>query len=169
MARIQGLADLGHQPGFTWAGGDVDSSYKYEITYELVNTAMEDGRPFWVSEDMTNTDNERGKLRQRCMAAGIAMKDIEQLLDKPVMLTLELNDKGYPKIVNVAGVPAGMDVPQLSNGALLFDIYSAEPDMEAFHAMPEFKQNKITSALDFKETELYVQLTLEGEVEDESL
>ena len=164
MARVVALADIGHQPPFTWKGGEADSSYRFEITYELVNARMEDGRPFWVSEEVNNTDNEKGKLRQRVMATGIQFSNIQEILDKPVMITVELNEKGYPKIINVAGVPQGLDIPGLSNETTMFDIYNEIPQLEEFRAFPEFKRNKIIKALDFNETSLYKALEANGEV-----
>lgn len=170
FARVVGLADIGHQPGFTWSGGDVDSSYKLELTYELVNTDMpvEDGdsgpRPFWVSEEVTNTDNDKGKLKKRVTATGISFDDVTAIIDKPVMVTIEHNDKGYAKITNVAGVPAGQSIAPLRNEPKLFDIYSDTPDVEQFEAMPEFKRNKITGALDFSETPLYKAILKDSEV-----
>lgn len=161
MARVQGLTNLGHQPGFTWSGGEADSAYKLELTYELVDLKMNDDRPFWVSEDVTNTDNERGKLRGRCSAAGIDIKNIDSIIDKPVMVTIEHNEKGYAKIVNVTGVPQGITVGALSNPVNLFDIYDEQPNLEAFESMPEFKQNKIRSALDFSDTPLAKALRVE--------
>lgn len=163
MGRVVSLSDLGHQPGFTWAGGEADSAFKVELGYELVNLDMEDGRPFWLSEEVTNTDNERGKLRSRASAAGINVKDIDTILDKPVMITVEHNDKGYAKIVNVAGVPQGIEVPALRNPTTTFDIYDEQPDVEAFLAFPEFKQNKIRNALDFSTTVLSKALKVEEE------
>lgn len=169
MARVVGLTDLGHQPGFTWSGGEADSAFKFELTYELVNARMSDDRPFWVSEEVTNTDNEKGKLRQRVSATGIQFSDIQSILDKPVMISIELNEKGYPKITNVAGVPQGIEVPSLSVEPILFDIYSEIPDLEAYRNMPEFKQNKITNALDFEETSLFKALDASGELGEGNL
>ncbi len=137
MARGVGLADIGHQPGFTWAGGEAESAYKVELTYELVSQRMQDDRAFWVSEDVTNTDNERGKLRARCAAAGVSMKNIEEFLNKPVMVTIEHSEKGYAKITNVTGVPTGVEVAPLSNPTKYFDIYDENPDVESFQDMPD--------------------------------
>lgn len=169
FARVVGLADIGHQPGFTWSGGDVDSSYKLELTYELVNTDMptdddELPRPFWVSEEVTNTDNDKGKLKKRVTATGISFDDPSAIIDKPVMVTIEHNDKGYAKITNVAGVPQGQDVAPLRNNPVTFDIYSDTPDVEQFESFPEFKRNKITGALDFSETALYKAILKDSEV-----
>lgn len=154
LARIVGLYDLGHQPGFVWSGGEAEDAYKIELTYELVATKMKDDRNFWVSEEVTNTDNEKGKLRQRVIAAGGNFDDLPSIVGKPMMVTVEHNAKGYAKITNVAGVPNGLPVPELENETQVFDIYANPSQKEMFLSMPEFKQNKIKSALDFNETQL---------------
>jgi hypothetical protein len=158
LARIVQVTRLGLQPGFLWQNELTDDTYKVELTYELVTTNMADGRPFWVSEEVTDTDNEKGKLYQRCLAAGVATDAIDQLINKPVMISTKQNEKGYAKIKNVAGVPGGIPVPDLRNPTSVFDIYSTTPMVDDFNSFPEFKRNKITSALDFKETALYKAL-----------
>lgn len=163
IARFVGVTNLGHQPGFTWQGKKIDSQYKLELTYELVTTEMSDGRPFWVSEEVNNTDNNEGNLNSRCIAAGVNIHgSMTDLIDKPVMVTIRHNDKGYPKVTNVSGVPAGIPVPELRNDPQIFDIYAEPPHMEMFQKFPEFKQNKIQDALDFKTTPLYRELLKEG-------
>jgi len=154
LARVVGLYNLGHQPGFTWAGGEAEDAFKFEITYELVATKMKDDRNFWVSEEVTNTDNEKGKLRQRITSAGGTFDSVEGIVGKPMMVTIEHNQKGYAKITNVAGVPTGLPVPELENETQIFDIYANPSQKELFLSFPEFKQNKIKNALDFNETQL---------------
>ena len=168
FARVVVLSDIGHQPGFKWSGGEVDSSYKLELVYELVNTQMseKDDRPFWVAEEVTNTDNERGKLKSRVLATGASFSKIEEMVGKPVMLTIEHNDKGYPKVTNVAGVPAGTQIPELRNEPVVFDIYADPAHVDAYLGFPEFKQNKIKDALDFAETPLYKALVEQGHMDE---
>ncbi len=158
IARVVALSNLGLQPGFQWQGEEVEPAYKIEITYELVTENMSDGRPFWVSEEVTNTDNEKGKLYQRCMAAGVNVSDVEALINKPVLVNVKVNEKGYAKVGNVAGVPTGMPAPELRNNTQVFDIYDENPDLDKFNAFPEFKRSKFTKALDFKTTKLYLAL-----------
>ncbi len=160
-ARVVSLMNLGHQPGFIWSGGVAESAYKLEITYELVTAEMKDGRPFWVSEELTNTDNERGNLVQRVAAAGVTFDTIDDILNKPVMVTVDHNKKGYSKVQQISGVPQGLEVPALSNPTLYFDIYADDPDLTQFYDMPEFKQDKFRSALDFDETNLAKALRIE--------
>ncbi len=154
LARVVGVADIGLQPGWVYQGEDIEPSYQIEITYELVTENMKDGRPFWVSEEVKNSDNEKAKLYSRCLAAGADIKDPETLINKPVMLTLKLSEKGYANIKNVAGVPTGIPVPELRNPTQVFDMYSETPDLNAFESFSEFKKNKFKNALDFKDTPL---------------
>lgn len=167
LARFVGLSNLGHQPGFQWQGKSIESQYKFELTYELVTCDMSDGRPFWVSEEVNNTDNEEGTLTSRCNAAGVSIDNLVELIDKPVMVTLVMKESGYPKVKNVSGIPEGLPVPELRNPVQLFDIYADPPNLEAFEKFPEFKQNKIVEALDFKTTALYRELLKQGEDTDE--
>ena len=166
LARVAQLTNIGHQPGFEWKGKEIKSSYKLEVTYELVNEKMEDGRPFWVSESLTNTDSEKGNLRQRVQAAGVTFETFSDMLGRAVTVTLEQNEKGYAKIVNVAGVPGGYDVAELLNPPQEFDMYSETPDLDVFRAFPEFKRGKIESALDFEEQPLYANLLADGYFDD---
>lgn len=158
LARIVSISRLGLQPGFVWQGEQTEDSYKIELTYELVNENMKDGRPFWVSEEVTDTDNEKGKLYQRCMAAGVGIDNLDSLINRPCMVSVKHNEKGYAKVQNVAGVPNGIPVPELRNPTSLFDIYSEVPDVDMFNSFSEFKRNKITAALDFKDTALFKAL-----------
>ena len=176
VARLLGITDLGHQPGFVFEGKPIESAWKFEYTYELVNHKMEDERPFLISEDVTSKDWE-DKDTGRCstmIARAKAlmgseyrkgMDDLALQLSKPCMVTIRMNKKGYPKIAGQAGVgsiPFGMDVAELTNETYFFDMgvklpngqWSGEPNMEIWEKMPEFKQEKIRSALNFSETRL---------------
>jgi len=155
FARVVGLSDLGMQPAWIWQGETVEPQYKIEITYELVTENMADGRPFWVSEEMKNSDNEKAKLYSRCLSAGADVHNLPTLLTKPVMVTIKRDEKGYGRIKNVAGVPTGIPVPELRNSTQLFDIYSDTPDLDMFESFSEFKKDKFKKALDFKETALF--------------
>lgn len=154
FARVVQITRLGLQPGFVWEGEDVEPEYKIELTYELVTTDMADGRPFWVSEEVTDKDSPKSNLYQRVVAANGNIEDITSIINKPVMITTKQNAKGYAKVKNVAGVPSGIPIPELRNPTSIFDIYSENPDVDAFNLFPEFKRNKITQALDFKTTAL---------------
>ena len=169
-ARLLGIVDLGHQPGFVWDGKPVPSEYKLEFTYELVNHLMEDGRPFVVSEQLTNKNWEDAKTgrastltsRAKSLCPDTykeAVTAIETMLGKACMVSVKLNDKGYAKVSGqaaVGSVPFGMEVPELTNKPYIFDMN--DPDMELYESFPDFKKERITSALNFDESELAKRL-----------
>lgn len=175
-ARLLNIIDLGHQPGFVYDGKKTESSWKFEFTYELVNHLMEDNRPFVISEEITNNDWEDKKSGKRTKLVARArsllgddykdgLKDMTKLLGKPCMVTVEINDKGYARIPGQAAVgsaPFGMETKEMSNKPYLFDMDN--PDMDSWERLPEFKQEKIRSALNFNETELCKVLAEDGEL-----
>ena len=173
MARLVGLTDLGHQPGFVYEGKEIESEYKIEYTYELVNSLMKDGRPHWVSESIKVNDyvpDRPGGFIATMMARAQALdpenadKDSRKHIGKPCMVTVTISEKGYANVKGqaaVTGCPIGMEVPALANATFIFDM--DEPDLDLWATFPEFKQNKIREALNFEETELFRQLVLEGE------
>ena len=168
MARLVGLTDLGHQPGFTWQGKEILSSWKVEFIYELVNTAMADGRPFWLSEEVAVNDFEGEGITSTMMARVRVMdkdnatedgKDLTLLLGSPCMVTVSLSDKGYAKLKGqaaVSGTPLGMQLPALKNETFAFDMDS--PSMDIFDRFSDFTKKKLRAALNFDSTELAKQL-----------
>lgn len=174
MARLVGLTDLGHQPGFVYEGKEIESEYKIEYTYELVNSLMKDGRPHWVSETIKVNDfvpDHPGgfiatmMLRARSLNPENPDKDATKHIGKPCMVTVTISEKGYANVKGqaaVTGCPIGMEIPELVNDTFIFDMDA--PDLDLWATFPEFKQNKIKEALNFEETELFRQLILEGEV-----
>lgn len=156
MARVVGLVDLGHQPAWEYKGEMVADSFKITFKYELVNSLMEDGRPHWVSEDVNVNDFEGDGISSRMMQRVRSIdpendtrdgQDLSKLVGKPCMVTVALNDKGYAKIKGVAGVPMGMDVPDLKNNPQIFDM--SNPDMDVWEALSDFEKGKIKDALNY--------------------
>lgn len=176
VARLLGIVDLGHQPGWVYQGKTMDSAWKIEFTYELVNHLMEDGRPFVVSEEVTNNDWEDKKTGKRSTLVSRAksllgdryregLANISDMLGCPCMVSVEHNDKGYARVrgqAAVGSVPFGMEVKELANPTYVFDL--DDPDMDIWESkIPEFKQNKIRDALNFNETELAKRLAEDDE------
>ncbi len=166
LARLVGLIDLGHQPGYIWKGEAMDSKYKVVFTYELVGSFMEDGRPHWVSEDVNVSDfvgdGLTSKMMKRVMAldpSGVLSdngKNLKELIGLPCMVTITYNDKGYPKIDAVVSAPVGFPVAELVNDTIIFNMDN--PNMDIYNKLPEFTQKKIKSALDLEDTPLYAKL-----------
>ena len=175
MARLVGITDQGHQPGFEYQGNEIESAFKVEFTYELVNSLMADGRPHWVSEQVKVNDfvpKKPGGIISTMMARVAALTpstptntNLLDLLDKPCMVTVVMNAGGYPKVSGqaaVTGIPVGMDIPGLQNDTFSFDM--DEPNMDLWATFPEFKQDRIKEAINFEETELFKQIALQGEL-----
>lgn len=159
VARLVGIVDLGHQPGFEYQGKPVPSSYKIRLTYELPNSKMDDGRPHWVSEEITNSDNEKSTLSARVRTLKGTFDDLTSLLNKPCMVTLVETKNGYVKIDGqggVGGIPAGFEAAPLSNPTFVFSLDT--PDLDVFNGLPEFIQDRIRDNLDYIGSELQMAL-----------
>lgn len=165
MARVLGIVDLGLRPEWIYQGDTKPAEYKLEITYELVNSLMEDGRPHIISEEVTNKisknkDSDKiSNLTRRIKAFNADFDNASTWLGQPCMVTLKENARGY---VNVAGqtgispVPEGMPVKELTNDTYMFDL--EQPDLDMFLNFPEWKQNKIKDNLEFDGSPLQIDL-----------
>lgn len=156
IARVVGLIDLGLQPPYE--EGETPK-YQIEITYELVSSEMKDGRPFHVSERITNSDSDKGTLYARMNTFGVTSSNLESILDKPCTVNVDYTAGGRAKVSGKAGVaalPTSLQgqVPPLRNGTFSFDPYSKDCDLAVFDSFPEWKQEMYTSALDFNEMAL---------------
>jgi hypothetical protein len=164
VARIVGIASLGLRPPFTWQGKQIDSKYAIEITYEFPSALMADGRPFWVSEEITDSDNDGSALYKRCQDTGSNLSDLQTLIGKKVMVTVTHNDNGYAKIKGkdaVTACPSIIEVGPLVNPTFMFDPYD-NPDMEYWGKLPEFKQKRLMEALDWNEMKLSTMVSDNG-------
>jgi hypothetical protein len=164
VARLVGLTDLGFQPGFEYQGKEIDPADKITFTYELVNHFMEDGRPFWVSEDVTVNDFEGDGISSKMMLRVRVLdpendtqdgKDLTKMLGNPCMVKISHNDRGYAQLKGqgaVSGAPEGFPIPELKNE--IFHFSMDDPDMDLFESFSSFQKDKILAALDLNETEL---------------
>lgn len=171
VARLVGLTDLGHQPGFEYKGSEIPSSWKIEFTYELPNSRTKDGRPHWISEEVKVNDFEGKGITSTMMARVRTIdkdndtndgKDLTKMLNKPCMVTVTVTETGYVKLkgqASVSGIPMGMEVPELENDTFVFDM--DDPDMELYETFPEFKKEKLKAAINYNETALAKELALE--------
>jgi hypothetical protein len=164
FGRVVSIVDLGLQPGWTHEGVYIEPSYQLSMTYELVSSKMEDGRPHWVSEDIKNSDffdPKKGiasKLMKRVYAIDPTGeitdngKKIDKLLTQPCMVTVDHNKNGYAKVVNVAGAPEGIPIPELVNSVVLFDLEN--PSFDTFAKLTTFTQTKIINNMEFEGSKL---------------
>lgn len=160
-SRVVGIVNLGHQPSWVWQGKKIESQFKVELTYETTDDHMQDGRPFFVSEELNNTDNDGGNLYNRCMLMGADISNLSTLLNKKAAVTTKVNDGGYAKLKGVSGLPSAYNIPELINPTYMFDAWEEGATLEAFDKLGKFTQDKIKSALDFDESFIAKQLLLE--------
>lgn len=142
---------MGHQPGFEYQGKEIKSSYKLRLTYELPNSLMDDGRPHWVSEEITNSDNDKSALYARVNALKGDFNNLTAMIGSPCTVHLVPGKPGYVKIngkAGISGVPNGVTVGELANPTFTFDLEN--PDMTVFEGFPEFIQDRIKGNLDYE-------------------
>lgn len=132
-ARVVGIADLGIQPEFEWQGKINEAAPKVEVTFELPNSLMADGRPHWVSKQYKvnfNISDSDPNFTAGMMKFVFAVNPEEDILDTeilnrtltlPCQLQINHNRKGYAVVDAVSGVPHGTPVPGLVNPSFIFD------------------------------------------------
>lgn len=165
LSRFVRIVNIGLQPAFEWEGKMIEADYKLEITFEVTDENMKDGRPFFVSKEINNKDSDRSTLYSWMASAGTDTNNIEKALGKAVMMTPKIKNSGWSTVDNVAGLPPSMQgtVPELVNEALIFDFTEDEPDMETWHKLPESTQKKVLGALDIQDYPFFAKLAIEDE------
>lgn len=165
-SRLVGVVDLGHQPPFEARGKMVESSYKYEFIYELLNLPddyYEENAPHWISEEVKDKwykSDKAGlsdsKLTERVeVLEAFSGKDSNQgrnfeiLIGEACVTKTKVDAKGYSKITGVTELLPGTEVPELMNPPLIFDW--GNPDKETWDRLSPLTKRKIQQALDYDE------------------
>lgn len=121
---------------------------KLKITWEL-NELMQDGRPFVVSWDGNMSFNEKSNLYKMLVSwRGKAFTEEEKkkfelknILDKPCMLNVTVNEKGYNKIAGVMPLPKGMTLSERHNDLIDFSVDMIGTD--TFTKLPNFIKDRL--------------------------
>jgi len=141
MVVDMGLQETGYGP-----------KHKIKIGFELPNEAMDDGRPFSVSQTYTASLSEKANLRGDLESwRGRAFTeqelqgfDVFNVLGAPAMVSVihtESNGKTYANIKSVSAIPKGLTVPNAINDHIKFSL--EEYSQEQFDALPEYLRDKI--------------------------
>ena len=146
-ARVVGITDLGIQPAREWQGKTIEAAPRVEVTFELPNSKMEDGRPHWISKkvpvgwNISDTDPAFTSGMMRIVLAINPEEDnmdaqiLNRCLTKPCQVMVSHNEKGYANIDSVTGVPDGTPIPELVNEPFVFDWATAtKEDFEALRS-----------------------------------
>lgn len=145
------VIDLGTQPSGEW--GD---KRKVQLAFECVDEQTSDDRAMVVYKPYTFTDSEKGNLMKDLKGWGVKAAgdfDMDELLNKPAILTIEhaQTDRGtFANIANIAGLPKGMKVRKATEPVR--SLYLDENfDEDTFNALPEWLRNKIASSPEYAE------------------
>jgi len=125
VARCIHVVDLGTQHS-EYQGKPV-SRQQVLLTWELPDEPMDDGLPFIVSAFLTNSLSEKSAMRpmleswrgKKFNDEELRGFDLNNVLNKPAMVSVVHNDKGKAKVSAVAAMPKGGKCAPAVN-----DIYS---------------------------------------------
>jgi len=154
VARFFKIIELGTQT--TTYEGKTTRNKKVLISFELAPPLMNDGQPFAISKEFTQSLGEQAALRKYLEAwAGKPMTedqhknfDPKSLLGKACYLIIGLTAGGKAKITGMTSIHAGVEKPALVNPTSYFSMDHF--DFDAFQAMPGWIKAKIESSPEFK-------------------
>lgn len=161
VARCIKLIDIGTQQG-EYQG---KATYRrqviigWELPNELMSEGEHAGKPFTVSKFYTASLGEKANLRADLKnwrgrdftdeeLAGFEAKNI---LGKPCMLSVTLNDKGKARVTGVMALPKGTPVPDQFNESLFFSLEHADFKPEVFEALSEGYKKMIRVSPEYME------------------
>lgn len=154
VARCVGLIDIGTHHGEYQGTPTVRN--QVIVRWELPNEIAEyegQKRPLLVSKFYTNSLGEKANLRKDLVSwrgkeftpEELMKFDLQNILDKPCLLTVVHNDKGKAKVTAVSGMAKGMACPPAANEAFAFwmDEWDGSEDDETFADLPDGFQKLI--------------------------
>lgn len=131
----------------------------WELPTELVEGTDEHGQPIRhpraLSQSYTLSLSPKSKLRavlenwrgKAFTDEELRAFDISKLIGAPCLLNVLQDQKGdgtiYNKVMGVARVPKGMNVDELYNKTIEFDIRDTNTPLSAVDALPEWLQKRI--------------------------
>ena len=158
MCRVVQLIDLGVQEdeyeGEKKVGHKIFINFEFPTEMIMIN---EEEKPRWLGKEFGVSLHEKSVLTKLIAAAdpdGKATskgRNLKGLLNLPLMVTVGSTATGNAKIAGLARLMKGMTVPELVNPVVFFDLDGG--DLEQFEKLPEWVQGKITSSVDFDDTQ----------------
>lgn len=109
--------------------GVTKQQHKIDVMFWL-GKEDDDGKPYIANRRFTLTMSERGALRPFLEAwrgkpytEGQALQgiDVEKMVGVPAYIQIQNNEKGYPRIVSVMGLPEGLEAPSTNGYTRLKD------------------------------------------------
>lgn len=161
IARCVRVIDLGTQKG-EYQG---KATYKRQVIigWELPSELMAEGdfagKPFTVGRFYTASLSEKANLRKDLAnwrgrdftdeeLGGFAAKNI---LGKPCMLSLTMNDKNKIRVTGVMALPKGTPVPEQVNPSVYFSLEPGEFTAASYEALSEGIRKIIALSPEYQE------------------
>lgn len=144
-AIITTVADLGIQVS-RWNDTEKRVS-KWGIGFEISGQKTTTGKHFSITTTITDSLHPKSRLYAIAKAAlGTVGDDLdmEELLGKPVLITVahDENDKGkWANVTTVTGLPTGMTVESTDTPCLYFDLDN--PDSKIYEQLPALFRKRI--------------------------
>jgi hypothetical protein len=162
LATCFGIVDLGVQPQ-EFEGKKVLSRQKMMLFFEIDKASedddgnplvleREDGKPFVITNEYTSNLSPKSKLKEHLNSwrgrpftdEELASFNVAKLLGVTCMVAVDLNSKGYNKILALSKPIAGLPKPKPSLPKFIFD--DTAPDVEVWAMLPNWVKNKINDA-----------------------
>lgn len=157
MGRIISVVDFGVQPQTDWkTGKDTESKPTVMITFQIPSLVIEledeNGEtkqvPRIIGKEYNLSTYERSNLMKMINAVAPQVQGLEELLNVQGMIQVGSTKNDKAKITAVMACPEGMEVAELLTETTHFD--STQPDYELFKVLPEWMQDRIEGALNWK-------------------
>ncbi len=156
-ARLVSIIDLGTQEIKDFKDPNkINKIKKINLAWELIEEQKEDGSPFLVGKEFTNSTSSKSNLgkilKQWLGIKEFSSFDVETALNREALITIvheenESSGQTYAKISNVAGIPKGLKVGKALTPRVIFDLDAY--DKEVFDALPEYLRLKIADSPEY--------------------
>lgn len=158
MARICSVVDFGLQKQTDWkTQQETDPKPTVMVTFQVPSEGIEvededtgekKTLPRFIGKEYNLSTFERSNLMKMINAIAPGIQSLEELLNKQAMIQVGSTSTDKAKIAAVMACPAGMEVGELTVDTTYFD--ATFPDRELFDKLPEWQQERITTALNWK-------------------
>jgi len=121
----------------------------FEFPTERV-TINDESLPRWMSKEYTLSNHEKAGIVKLVGAISAGTTKLGDLRYTPCFVAVGSTGPGKAKIAGVSAPMKGMEVGALENEAVVFSMDTA--DLESFNKLPNFVQNKVKAAVNFKDS-----------------
>jgi len=172
-ARLVQIIELGMQEQTDFTTGE-STGYKprvlltFEFPTERITITNKEGEeedlPRWYGKEYTLSGHEKASLPRVIRSLGGDM-DLTEVLGSPCMIEIGSTSGDKAKILSITSPVKGMEVPELENPPVVFDLDS--PDITVFKHFPEWIREKVKAGKNYEGSKLDLALSTSEEFEDD--